>query len=228
MEDLTIVYYTANRVRRRLRDAVIKQLKEAAGGAPIISVSQKPVRLGQNICVGEFGYSVWGVYWQMLQGAREAKTKYVAAAEDDILYSFEHFHSERPPPGKFLYDLNRWMLFTWGDPQFSYKPNRLLAYTLIAERDLLVEALEERFEKCPSPADAIEKLFGEPGRKEAELGVTVREVETFMAGVPSVCFQHDRSIGFRGQGYRKAHGPYRTHWLLGWGWANDVLRQYYG
>ena len=100
MNDLTIIYYTANLVPDSFFKKTSEALLKAAGEVPIISVSHKPIELGKNICVGEIGQSVLNIYKQVLIGCKEATTKYVAMAEDDTLYPPDHFEY-RPPEGRF-------------------------------------------------------------------------------------------------------------------------------
>jgi len=54
MNDLTIVYYTANYINKWFADQTKKTLLEAISGLPLISVSQKPMDFGENICVGDY------------------------------------------------------------------------------------------------------------------------------------------------------------------------------
>ncbi|MHA2384291.1 MAG: hypothetical protein ACXACT_17085 [Candidatus Thorarchaeota archaeon] len=186
--------------------------------------------LGENICVGNGSRCAWNLYHQMLVGAKAATTKYVATAEDDVLYSREHYHTQLPDDGVFLYDMNRWSIYTWTTPPlFSYKANRLVGHQMLCERDLLIETLEERFEKWPSPATLTERhlrFFGEPGRGKVErgLGLTRRKAQTFWSSMPSVVFTHEDAIGYMGT--RKALGVFRSDWLLGWGTAEDVMSYY--
>src|SRR3990167_3601524 len=93
--DLTVVYYTSNRIREPFGQRVRDQLLLAVSGAPIVSVSQKPLDFGDNICVGDIGHTYFNIYRQMLTGAKAARTKYVALAEDDTLYSPEHFRDRK-------------------------------------------------------------------------------------------------------------------------------------
>ena len=222
MDDLTIVYYTANRAKPALMKAVIDNLRVAAGDSPIVSVSHEPMDLGRNLCVGPRRQHVWNIYSQMLLGARAAKTYYVAAAEDDILYSYEHFNTYCPMDTPFLYDTNRWLLFTYKEPMFSRK-DRIITGMLIAERKYLIEALEERLEKYPTPESIDINVFGEIGRNEKELGVTVREVERFRAPAPSIMLNHEDSITYAHMGKHKASGITPTRWLAPWGSAVGVM-----
>ena len=124
--DLTVIYYTANYLNNRFADRVREQLIRVIGQTPLISVSHKPMDFGENICVGDIGRSVYNIYKQVLIGARAAKTKYVATAEDDVLYSPDHY-LYKPEPGTFAYDVNKWSIFTWYNPPImSYRERRTM------------------------------------------------------------------------------------------------------
>ena len=73
MNDLTIIFYTANHISDYFMANIQKQLLKAIGDTPIISVSHKPMKFGQNICVGEIGRSTYNLYKQVLIGAKYAK-----------------------------------------------------------------------------------------------------------------------------------------------------------
>lgn len=90
---LTILYITANVEDEVFENKIRGKLLEVAGNNPIVSISQKPIDLGHNICVGEVGASYSNAAIQLLIGAQYATTEYVAIAEADQLY----------PPGYFDY-----------------------------------------------------------------------------------------------------------------------------
>jgi hypothetical protein len=171
------------------------------------------------------------IYRQILIGAKVAKTKYVAMAEDDILYSWEHFHTPRklPPDDVFMYDMNKLSIFTWSNPPiYSLRYNRWVVNHLIAPRDLLVESLEERFAKYPDDSKVPLKVWGDPGRYENSLGVTVRKVDDFMSTCSSIVFSHEYAYGYEfNQGQRKRLGDFRCNEIPYWGRAEEVLQAFY-
>lgn len=229
-EDMTVIYYTSNYLDTNnpfFLANTKKQLLKAIGDLPLISVSQKPIVFGKNICLGNIGRSHINIYKQILAGCKAAKTKYVAMAEDDILYSYEHFHSELPKPGYFLYDMNKWSLFTWTDPPvFSYR-HRKIVNSLIADRKMLIDALEERFAKFPDENSIPLKNWGDPGRYENYLGVTVRLTQEFVCpGVSSVVFSHEHAFGYVSRGKKKRLGEPRAIEIPYWGRAEDVVKYY--
>lgn len=225
--NLTVVYYTASVLREPFFSNAQKQLTQAAGRLPIISISQKPLALGENICV-ELGRSYLNIYKQMLIGAKAAKTKYIAFAEDDTLYSAEHFRTYMPKDDEFAFDVSRWSLYTWSSPPvFSIKSRRSNS-TLIAVRDLFIEAMEERFAKFPDESQIKLKNWAEPSRYESHLGVTVRTGFEFSSDVPCITFSHPDAIGYDIQGELKALGKMKAYEIPYWGRASDVMERFYG
>jgi hypothetical protein len=86
----TIIYYSAN-TEGELEDKVIKNILKIKGNVPVISVSQKPLDFGHNICVGDVGQTYLNAMRQLLIGCKEAKTDFIFTTESDCLY----------PPGYF-------------------------------------------------------------------------------------------------------------------------------
>ena len=227
MQDLTIVYYTANVISDYFAGNTQGQLIKAKGDLPLISVSKKPMNFGENICIGDTPRSHFNIYRQALIGAKAAKTKYIALAEDDVLYAPEHFR-HRSSPGKFAYNLGCWSIFTWVDPpMFTHKGIvRRNLNSLICERDLFVEAMEERFAKYPDDSKINKDLWAEPGKYERQLGVIVRETEEFYANPPNVVFSHETELSFEGLGTRKRLGEFRAIEIPIWGTAKEIRELY--
>jgi len=231
MIDLTIIYYTSNYLDDHnpyFLANTKKQLLEAVGNLPVISVSQKPIDLGTNICLGDIGRSHLNIYRQILIGAKAAKTKYVAMAEDDILYSYEHFHQYLPQGDKFAYNMNKWSIFTWINPPLFSFINRRVVNSLIAKKDILVSSLEERFDKFKGvkEEDIPTQYWGDPGRYDRELGVSIRETEQFSSSIPNVVFNHPEAFGYLKLGARKKMGDKRANEIPYWGQASDILKLY--
>ena len=88
-EEVTILYYSDNNIDPTVQGWTLNNLREMHN--PIVSVTQKPVDLGHNICVGEIGSSWLNLYRQLKTAAEAATTKYVATAEHDCLYTQAHY-----------------------------------------------------------------------------------------------------------------------------------------
>lgn len=245
-DNLTIIYYTCNYLEKTnpyFLENTEKQLLKAIDDLPLVVVAHKPSAFGwffdnrhngatTNIVVGDIGRSHLNIYRQILIGAKAATTKYVAMAEDDILYSHEHFHSKVPDKEVFLYDMNKLSLFTWTKPpMYSFRHNRMVVNQLIAPREMLIDALEERFKKLDellakgkSEADVI-KYWGDPGRYEELLGVSHRNTDTFMCTNPSIVFTHEFAYGYEfNHGNKKRLGDLRILEIPQWGRAEEVLK----
>lgn len=233
--DLTVIYYTCNHLEKanpHFLKNTQKQLLKAIGNHPLISVSQKPMDFGKNIVVGDIGRSHRNIYYQILKGCKQAKTAYVAMAEDDILYSYNHFHTYTPKRQRFAYDMQKLSVFTWTKPpMYSYRTNRKVVNQLIAPRKMLIEALEERFARILElkakgwTDEQINSKWGDPGRYENLLGVTHRETEEFHSGVPSIVFTHPDAYGYEyNHGKKKRLGDIRMYNIPEWGEARDILK----
>lgn len=222
ISELTIVFYTANVIPDIFANTVRTKLLESSDGARIITVSLKPMGFDDSIVVHLPRHHL-SIYKQALIGAKEAKTKYIALCEDDVLYSPEHF-KHRPQPGRFAYNLGHWNIYTWmKKPVFSWKGRRNLGQ-LICERDLFIEAMEERFSKHDDDVDI--SIWAEPGKYESKLGVTQRQCEEFWTNPPNVAFSHETALSFTNLGTRKRLGELRATEIPYWGTATEVRSMY--
>lgn len=87
----TILYYTSNREKPEFEKRIQDNLLKVSGGLPIISISQKPINLGKNICVGDVGTSGFNMFRQVQIGLSEVKTDFAISAEADCLYPPDYF-----------------------------------------------------------------------------------------------------------------------------------------
>src|SRR3990167_3511078 len=230
MNDLSIIFYTSNSISDYCMANVQEKLLRAVGDTTIISVSFKPTVVGNNctnIVWGDQKPSVYNIYKMILLGAEEAKTEYCAMAEDDVLYSKEHFEYRPSKKDVFAYDMNKWSIFTWSKPQrFSYRENRRTMTSLVVSREALIKTLEERYAKYPVLEDIDPNIYkyywGEPSRFERHVGITEVKSEKYFASVPHIIFSHDKALGFSQLGHRKAHGSVIKYELEPWGTAESI------
>lgn len=213
--NLTAVYYTADVIPRVFASSTFKQLKSSLLGLEFIVIGKLPNVLPSHL----------GIYKQALSGAKLATSKYIALCEDDVLYSPEHFN-HRPSPGKFGYNMNFWNITTWGEPMFTQKlGGRRNLSQLICERDLFIEAMEERFAKYPD--DNVDLgIWAEPSKYEKQLGVTNRNWEAFTTNPPNIVFSHETSLSYKNLGKRKKAGEIRATEIPYWGTAEKIQRYY--
>lgn len=213
MNDLTCLYLTVNKVPKDWAEFHMQTLKEAIGDTPLITIDKDM----------QPEPSVSNIYFQMLRGAKMATTPFIAMVEDDVLYPKEHFEF-RPPTDTFAYNMTRWSLFTW-NPIYHYRAWRG-NFALIAPRELMIEALEERFKKYPDGMP--EGLAGELGREQIEkrLGVTPRKSMEFHTGTALVVMHHDFELDQMAREHRKGMGKLRAHDIPHWGKAEDLIKKF--
>lgn len=219
-DDITVVYYSANRVPEAFAATIRAQIAQSAKGLPIISVTHRPIDFGDNYVV-DFPYHHLSIYKQALLGAQYAKTKYLALTEDDVLYSPAHF-KYRPQQAKFAYNIAYWGLYTWTKPPvLSWKGRRNLSQ-LICEREAFIRVVEERL----ALDNRGEIIWGEPGKYEARLGLSVNNTETFYAHPANIMFSHETAMAFGNLGTRKRLGELRAYEVPYWGHAEEILKIY--
>lgn len=231
MSDLSVVHITANAIPQIFLNRTLERLQDSVDGLPVISVSHRQVWLAPpknwtNLIV-DLPRSQYSIYKQVLIGAKEAKTKYIAIAEDDVLYSPEHFKF-RPKKSHWGYNMNAWNIYTWGTPMFSYKApgGRRNLNGLICEREMLIEHLEERFRLHPSDSKIDIRIFGEPGKYDNQLGTKPYPSEDFYTNPPNIVFSHQANLQFKGLGTRKALGQIRATSVPYWGDAEKIRAMY--
>ena len=75
--------------------------------------------------------------------------------------------------------MNKWSIYTWTIPVFSYKPERTTNTSLVCPKKLFIEAMEERFNKYPKDSEIPLEFWAEPGRFEKQLGVKPQKSEKY-------------------------------------------------
>lgn len=116
----TVLYYTANTELEPFASNIRKRLLSVIGDLSLISVSQKPLDFGRNICVGEVGVNEFNEWRQVLTGCEEAKTPFILVAEADALYPPEYFDFIPPEMDK-IYRYNPVWIMRIGRPYFLRK-----------------------------------------------------------------------------------------------------------
>jgi hypothetical protein len=168
--DITIVYYYDNTLPAAFAERMQRQLARCArkeNNIPIISVSQKPIKFGWNICMGDIGRSYFSLYKQVITGCRYAETPYVALCEADVFYQRTHFHL-RPDQYDGIYDQNCHRFLVKQRCFCLYRGGRSL-FLLVGDREKIIENFERKLALFKTEKD-FSKRF-EPGKGEAELGL---------------------------------------------------------
>lgn len=147
IDDLTIIYYSSNKEKpefeQRIRDNILK----VCGDLPIISVTQKPVNFGNNICVGDVGVSGFNLFRQVLIACKTAKTKFVASIEADCLYPPDYFQFRPQRDDMCFRDENLYILVK-NEDYFQKKPWGSVCAQVVG-REFYIETLERLFGDAP-------------------------------------------------------------------------------
>ncbi len=176
----TVLYYTSNREKPEFEQKITDTLLENCGDLPIISVSQKPMDLGNNICVGDVGHSYLNLYRQQLVGAREADTEYLVFAEADFLYPPEYFEFEPDGENCYFYG-DVWILFGYRVKEFRRKSMSHGAQ--IVKRDYLIDRLESGLEGMPEWYDGHPTQWKSTKQRKK---VTLPKCEMYVGEIPCV------------------------------------------
>lgn len=241
MGDITALFLTVNKVpwMKFHNEKLLEAIGGYPGGYPLITISREPMPHLPGIQLRQDEeQSHDKIYKMMLQGAKIATTDYIAIVEDDMLYSKDHFEL-RPPLDTFGYNWNRWVMFTWGEPMFSFK-RRYCNGSSILPRLELIDALEERYAKWETIPHI---LNGELGYAKVEkgLGVKVRKSMPMYSKTPVVQIQH--IYGTPGYGRvnpdplkdtmdlerrktRRRHGMIRAYSIPHWGEAKELVKNF--
>jgi len=164
---LTCIYCTSNReapeFEQRIKDNILKN----CGGLPIVSVSQKPIDFGKNICVGDdVGVSGYNFFRQSLIACENAKTKFVLSIEADTLYPPDYFEFV-PPRDDVCYRNSNLYVMAHKRPIF-WKKEEGATHSQIVGREFYIETLSKLFEGAPMWS-ASEKNFPKERHKREDV-----------------------------------------------------------
>jgi hypothetical protein len=145
-QNSTIIYYTWSRESTQFEQKIIDNLVKQAWDIPIISVSQKHLNLGKNICVWDVWFSYLNEWRQILIWAKEATTEYIIFAESDFLYPPDYFKLN-PVWDMYIYD-NIYIVMNEKYWNYYWK-KKLSEWAQICKRELLIERYEKHLEWQP-------------------------------------------------------------------------------
>jgi hypothetical protein len=221
--DLTIIYITNNLMPKVWVDFQISSFIKASEGFNVISVSRKPMDLGTNLIDSE-PQSYWNIYYQLMRAAKIADTDFIATAEDDTLYTHEHYQEFRPKLDEIAYDRSRWSLFSWDKNPIYCLRNRVSNCAMISPRQLFIDAIEERIEKYPKGLPNSE--IGEVGRERVELRLKVKrnKLVEFYCSNSIVQLNHINGSDIRQKEKWKSHAQIKAYDIPTWGKAYDIVQ----
>lgn len=217
----TVIYYTSNQEDPKFEGRIMRSLKNTIKPllVPLVSVSQKPIKFGTNICVGSVGVSSHNAWRQLQIGAKAAKTKFICTAEADCLYPAEYFMFTPTREDTAYIADPLYILFSQRGKGrvFCYK-SRGSESAMIVGRQCLIDGLEK-----------VLSGFGTWGMNDANgetipylLNIIKRRRVIF--NTPIITFKTDNNM------HRKTphNSSSRTRELPQIGKASDLVRKYLG
>lgn len=216
MEDLvTIIYYSSGREKKSFEKRIQETLLSNCGQIPIISVTQKPMGLGKNICVGDVGASGFNMFRQVQIACRFATTRFVISAEADCLYSPDYFKFI-PPRDDIPYRNSNLYVMPDARDYYFYKKEGA-THAQIVGREFYLNRLDKLFKDAPKWSTEEMNFPKERHRKEDVFD----EMEYFKTKNPVVQIKTHRGMRYYTHSDRT---PIYT--LPYWG-VGTSIRQYY-
>ena len=214
-----LCFYTDNQIDDFILNSVKTVLKSSLNGHKLVSVSHKPMDLGENI-VMNLRRGHLAMAKQQLAGLEALDTDIVFMVEHDILYPACHFDFTPPRKDTFYYNLNWWKVRATDGQALHFKAKQVSG--LCAYRDILIEYYRNRVRMIESGEIGGRRHF-EPGSRyhDAYNKLTDKGFDTWFSEIPYVDIRHNtvltRNI-FDPSGYQRAGGRLdyaRFHTLLG-------------
>jgi hypothetical protein len=208
----TVVYYTGNAEEPEFEKRIQTSLLESIDDLPLISVSQRPIDFGENICVGEVGISKHNAWRQLLIGAEKATTPFICVAESDYLYPKEHFYFTPDRLDAFYMPEPLYMMYSHRSPAYRYKPTGCEGIVVVG-REFLIKRLHE-----------ILDPYGMWDMLEVRMNLfRLHHAIRFPVTVPPIMFKTDKAMTKRDH-----HTNVCLSTLQGWGDATELHGKYFG
>lgn len=220
MNDCTIIYCSSNReypqFEQRIRDNILAVTK-----LPIVSVTQKPIDFGTNICVGDdVGVSGFNFFRQSLIACKAAKTRFVISAEADCLYPPDYFEWI-PEEDNICYRNQNLYVMGQHRKYFFYKPTGA-THAQVVGREFYIQNLERIFEGEPMWDTTQFNFPKEKFHKKYEDVFLKKDMKFYNTKNPVVQIKTSQSMRNHTSSERNA-----VHELPYWGKGSDFRKKYY-
>ncbi len=221
MGDITIIYCSSNRempeFEQRIRDNILKY----CGDIPIVSVTQKPIDFGTNICVGDdIGVSGFNFFRQSLIACQAAKTPFVLSCEADCVYPPDYF-TWIPPKLDVCYRNKN--LYVMGQHRtYFYKKEEGATHAQIVGREFYIKTLERLFEGEPKWSIEQKNFPKEKFHKHWEDVFAREKIAEYETENPVVQIKTSQSM----RNFTKSDRIAR-HELPFWGSGRDFREKFY-
>lgn len=212
----TIIYYTSNREKPEFEAKIQANILKHKGDLPIISVSQKPIDFGENICVGDVGTSGFNMFRQVQIACEATKTQFVISAEADCLYPPDYFKFI-PPRDDIAYRNNNVYVMAYGKSYFFKKDGS--TFSQVIGRKFYLEVLGGLFKGAPKWS--VEEInFPKERNKRSDIFRSDQKLY-FETKNPCLSFKTGKGMRVRSCSYNK-----RFYDLPYWGLSREVIKKY--
>jgi hypothetical protein len=181
----TVIFVSSNKETPEFEKHIIDDLKSKVGDLEVISVTQKPVDLGQNFVVGDVGASGFNFCRQVYRACIYATGDYVISAESDCLYSPDYFNFV-PERLDIPYRNTNIYVQKYGQ-DFACKKT-MSTFSQVIGRDFYISRLQSLFEGLPMWSTEYKNFPKEIGKK------LFNEFETFETMYPCISFKTGRGM----------------------------------
>ncbi len=209
---VTGIYVSSNREKPEFEQKIRDDILSKNGNMPIVSVSQKPINFGYNICVGDVGTSGFNFCRQLLIACENVKTKFVLSLEADCLYSPYYFKFVPPELNAVYRNTNNYVIPYKQD--FFYTKDSQTAFQ-VAGRDFLLNRLNYLLKGQPLWDIKMKNFPKEIGKPFLEKWETFR--------TKYACFGIKTGEGMRRQ---TNHGKEQITSLEYWGSAKSIRTKF--
>jgi hypothetical protein len=145
---ITIFYCSSNREQPEFEQRIIDNILKYKGDLSVVSVTQRPMNFGKNICVGDnVGVSGFNFFKQSLIALKNIKTPFALSCEADTVYPPDYFTFVPPREDMCYRDKN---LFVMGQHRnYFYKKEEGATHAQIVGTEFYRKTLERLFEGEP-------------------------------------------------------------------------------
>jgi len=219
--EVSIFFCSSNREKPEFENKIKENILKNCGDIPIISVTQKPIDFGRNICVGDdIGVSGFNFFRQTQIALEEAKTRFVISVEADCLYPPEYFEFIPSRDDKCYRLENLFVLRIKRD--CFHKKLTGATHAQIVNREFYLNRLNELF-KGEEKWDPDQKNFPkEKFNKHREDIFTKDEIEYFTLPSPVLQVKSRDSMRF----YTACHEDKTYNSLPHWGTVKQMREKY--
>lgn len=216
----TAIYYSSNREKPEFEERIRDNILKYCGDLPIISVTQKPIDFGTNICVGDVGASGFNMFRQVLIACKEAKTPFVTSIEADCVYPPDYF--EYIPPRKDLAYRNTNLYVMPQHRAYFWKKEEGATHAQVVGREFYISVLEKWFKGQPEWSVEQKNFPKEISRAKCDDVFWRNELAYYETDNPVIQIKTSQSMRHYTNSDRQAR-----HELPFWGTGREFREKFY-